>query len=91
MRLPILVAATVLFALPVFAQQQPQNEQDWSGIAASLQQQLMEAMSNRMQRDAQMLRQLQAANARASAAEAKVSEMEKRLAAPAIPTPGPAK
>lgn len=91
MRLPLLATAALLFALPAFAQTQEPEKQDWQGMAASLQQQLMEAMSARMTHDTQMLRQLQAASTRAAAAEAKVSELEKK-GNQAIPVPvGPQK
>lgn len=81
MRLFLLACAALLFALPAFAQTTPvPDTQDWAGMAASLQTQLMEAMSSRMQHDAQILRQLQVANAKAVATEAKVAELEKRLA-----------
>lgn len=90
MRFPIAIALSLL-AFPAFAQTPPPPDtQDWAGMAASLQTQLMEAMSSRMQHDTQILRQLQAANARAAAAEAKVAELEKRLTA--VPAPvGPQK
>lgn len=89
MRLTLLASAALLFALPALAQTAP-AEQDWQGMAASLQQQLMEAMSSRMTHDTQMLRQLQTASARAAAAEAKVAELEKKTAPAAAPA-GPQK
>lgn len=89
MRLTLLASAALLFALPTFAQ--TTETQDWQGMAASLQQQLMEAMSSRMTHDTQLLRQLQAASARAAAAEAKVAELEKKSAVPPSVPVGPQK
>jgi len=93
MRLSPFAAAAALFVLPAFAQTPP-TEQDWQGMAASLQQQLMDAMSARMQNDTKMLKQLQAASARAAVAEAKVAELEKKgigpQPAPTVPA-APAK
>jgi len=81
MRLSLFAAAVTLVALPALAQTPP-TEQDWQSMAASLQQQLMDAMSARMQNDTKMLKQLQAASARAAVAEAKLVEMEKKGVGP---------
>lgn len=91
MRLILLVATALLFALPAVAQTPEPEKQDWAGMAASLNNQLLEAISARMQSDAKMLRQLQAASARAAAAEAKLAELGKNGVAPPVAPVGPQK